>query len=660
MSILEKGREKARVTKADLTNLIYLSQDRLDSIKFHLGEMKKTLPQSEALKFYEKSRLEQVKHAYEVLSKEIVAKRANPDYDVIPPELYYYYNILMPGGVSVIMVRHLINVLGSDEQREKWIPLLDKYRCIGAYAQTELGHGSDVQNLQTEATYDPKSDELIINNKTVSSYKWWPGELGHLSNIAIVYANTIVSGKSIGVLPILVQLRDFETHKVLPGIEVGDIGPKFGCAEKENGFLRFTNYRTPKSNLLNRYFDFTPEGEFEIKGNPKIMYASMMNVRISLLHSSSFYLGKALTIAVRYSHLRSQFKDSNDTEVPVIEYQLQQHKLIPLIAKTYAMMCGFAEVRKVIEQIGEDIKKSDFSKLQEGHVLLSGGKAVYTAWCNTGLVTCLQCCGGHGFSHFSGIPFLIQDFQPNTILEGENSVLLLQVGRYLLKSMGKIMRGRTDKITSQISYLLESDYLEGFNVIASEEFLGNTKNVLDFLRKGALAAIKHAVEHMMQYADKNNVLEVFSKKSAIRVVEAAKLHTIMFTFDYFLKSIEILKDSGSKAALTDLALCFAVDQILENASLYVALDVASPELLTVAKSFYEKLLTQIKPDIIVLTDIFAPDDYGLYSALADQNEKPYDNLFKMATELAMTNQSDLTDYYLSTIRKASLRTYPKL
>lgn len=660
MSILEKARLQSQISTSDLINLVYVSKDRYNKLLKCLKGMEKDLPQNESLMYYEKSRLKQIKHAYTILSKEMIARRAGTDYENAPEELYYAHNILMPGAVSILMVRHIINVVGTDEQREKWLPLLDTYRYIGAYAQTELAHGSDVQNLETEAVYDEKTDELVINNKTVSSYKWWPGELGHLANIAIVYAKTIVNDKNLGVLPILVELRDYETHKVLPGVEVGDIGPKFGYSEKENGYLRFSNYRVPRSNLLSRFIDFKLDGQLITKGNPKIMYASMMNVRIALLHSSSYHLGKALAITVRYSHIRSQFKDQSFTEVPIIDYQLQQHKLIPLIAKTYAMMCGFTQIRKVIQHIEQDIKKSDFSKLQEGHILLSGGKAVYTAWCNSGLVTCLQACGGHGFSHFSGIPMLIQGFLPNTILEGENAILLLQVGRYLLKAMGKILRGRVDKITPQIQYLLNSEYYDNLTVENTEDFLSNPKNIMDLLSKGVFSAIKHALEHMMQFADKNNVLEVFNKKSAIRVIEAAKLHTLLFTFEYFLKSIEDLESENSKLALTNLAVFFAIDQLIENAQLYSALDVLNSEVLITIKSLYEKLLTKIKPDILTLSEIYALDDNMLYSALGHQNEKPYENLFRMAKEVGTMNKVDLTDYYLNTIRKASLYAYPKL
>ena len=33
-----------------------------------------------------------------------------------------------------------------------------------------------------------------------------------------------------------------ESHKLLPGVITGDIGPKFGYDTKDNGFMRFTNF----------------------------------------------------------------------------------------------------------------------------------------------------------------------------------------------------------------------------------------------------------------------------------------------------------------------------------------------------------------------------------------------------------------------------------
>lgn len=51
------------------------------------------------------------------------------------------------------------------------------FKKKGCYAQTELGHGSDVQSLETTATYDKASKTFTLNTPTVSATKWWIGEL---------------------------------------------------------------------------------------------------------------------------------------------------------------------------------------------------------------------------------------------------------------------------------------------------------------------------------------------------------------------------------------------------------------------------------------------------------------------------------------------------
>lgn len=51
-------------------------------------------------------------------------------------------------------------------------------QMLGCYAQTEVGHGSNLQALQTTATYLPETDEFELWTPTLESCKWWPGTLG--------------------------------------------------------------------------------------------------------------------------------------------------------------------------------------------------------------------------------------------------------------------------------------------------------------------------------------------------------------------------------------------------------------------------------------------------------------------------------------------------
>lgn len=90
------------------------------------------------------------------------------------------------------MLRYSIDVCASDAQKEKWVPLLESCDFMGCYAQTELGHGSDVQGIETTATYDRLTDQFVVHTPSPRATKWWPGDLGRTANHALVVARVQV------------------------------------------------------------------------------------------------------------------------------------------------------------------------------------------------------------------------------------------------------------------------------------------------------------------------------------------------------------------------------------------------------------------------------------------------------------------------------------
>ena len=78
----------------------------------------------------------------------------------------------------------------------------------------------------------------------------------------------------------MIQVRDLETHEVLPGIEIGDLGAKFGYNAKDNGFMRFDSVRIPRKNHLSRICGIDKEGNFEIKGDLRAIYQIMVAIRL--------------------------------------------------------------------------------------------------------------------------------------------------------------------------------------------------------------------------------------------------------------------------------------------------------------------------------------------------------------------------------------------
>ena len=143
--------------------------------------------------------------------------------------------------IQFYMFKAIVTKLGTDEQRAKWVKDINDLKIHGAYCQTELGHGSNIQGLETTATLDMDADEIVLNSPTITSTKFWPGELGFLANTCVVVARLIINGEDKGVQSFFTPIRD-DNHDPFPGVEVGDIGPKLGYNMKDNGFLRFNNY----------------------------------------------------------------------------------------------------------------------------------------------------------------------------------------------------------------------------------------------------------------------------------------------------------------------------------------------------------------------------------------------------------------------------------
>ena len=243
------------------------------------------------------------------------------------------------------------------------------------------------------------------------------GDLGAYANHAIVFAQLIIKNKKYGLHAFLVPIRDAE-GKALEGVEVGDVGPKYGYNSKDNGYMCLTNYRIPRKYMLMKYTKVSKSGVYEKRGNEKISYATMLIIRSAIPLGCHYGLSKACVIAVRYSIYRSQFKDSQGKEVPILNYQLQQEKVFPRIAESFALMFGSYAMRDLARKIFEDAKKNTFDRLNEAHSLASGVKAIFTIDAINGVETLRRGMGGHGFSYYSGLPGILNEMSPTATFEG--------------------------------------------------------------------------------------------------------------------------------------------------------------------------------------------------------------------------------------------------
>lgn len=152
-----------------------------------------------------------------------------------------------------------IEFLCTPEQKGWWLEKARNLNIIGCYAQTELGHGSNVKDLETTATLDMKTDEWVLHTPHIKATKFWPGQLGYGTH-AIVFARMIIDGTDYGVSPFMVQVRNLDNHSIMPGIDLGDIGKKLGFNSADNGYASFNQVRIPRTHLLSRLAEVDKEG----------------------------------------------------------------------------------------------------------------------------------------------------------------------------------------------------------------------------------------------------------------------------------------------------------------------------------------------------------------------------------------------------------------
>lgn len=327
------------------------------------------------------------------------------------------------------------NLLASPEQISFYMHLIDSYQIIGSYSQSELGNGSNLQAIETQAIYDHERQVFIINSPTITSSKYWIGGLGVSANFTIIVARLIIEDVDYGPHPFLMQIRNLRTHKPVTGAFLGEIGPKMGLESSDKGYSRYEFVTIPKISLLSRYWQIDNNGKYIQKLSPIHMLSMIHAVaRAKTIKNIWVGLASALTISLRYSTFRTQFPSSDKPheELPIISYQIQQHKLFPALSRLFCVIFCIKDLMQLQENCVEKLKSSDESLAYDLIHTSSLYKATITNKIVEDVETCRRCCGGHGYLKLSGLPSIYTNALPACTYAGDNTVLLIEFMKYVI------------------------------------------------------------------------------------------------------------------------------------------------------------------------------------------------------------------------------------
>lgn len=574
-----------------------------------------------------------------------------------------------PYGLHASMFLVTLREQGTPEQHELFLKKAENYEYIGCYAQTELGHGSNVRGLETSATWNPDDKTFTIHSPHLTASKWWIGSLGKAANHAVVMAQLYINGRNYGPHPFVVQIRDLKTHEPLENIHVGDIGPKFGYNTMDNGFLLFNKVKIPHQNMLARFSRIDPHtNKYQRPANPSLIYGTLTWVRSNIVLQSGSVLARGVTIAVRYCAVRRQFKDRDapedeERENQVINYTMVQQRLFPLLAASFALHFtgrGMIELYdanqkamnakdgpsagKASEDANKTSRGAGPEELNPGADLLAdlhstscALKSFASTVAGEGLEVCRRACGGHGYSSFSGIGSWYADYLPTLTWEGDNYMLTQQVSRYLLKSARAVLKGasttgnfnavNSDNDTTAIlkTYKRRQDIGAAFDVLGSDEDL-----VAAFAWRTAyltFQALQHRDDEKQSW---NSLLVDFYRLSTSHAQ-----YMVVKNFHGALSSSSLQSSlpSQTKDVLHKLFRLYALHTLEKESSEFFQSAACTIRQIQLARTkSVPQLMGEIRPHAVRLVDSWKFPDWQLDSSLGRYDGKVYEDMFKRASE----------------------------
>lgn len=528
--------------------------------------------------------------------------------------------------------------LGTAEHHDKWLPGIMSLEIPGAFAMTEIGHGSDVAAVGTTATYDPETEEFVINTPFRGATKEYLGNAALHGIAATVFAQLITNGVNHGVHCFYVPLRG-EDGVDLPGIGREDDGLKGGLNGIDNGRLSFDHVRIPRTNLLNRYGDVAPDGTYSSAiDSPGRRFFTMLGTlvqgRVSLDGAASWASALGLKIAITYATQRRQFDGIDGQEVVLLDYGKHQRRLLPRLATTYAQIFAHDEFLQKFDGVfsGRTDTPADREDLE---TLAAALKPLSTWHALDTLQEAREACGGAGFMFENRLVGLRADLDIYVTFEGDNNVLLQLVGKRLLTDYAKQFTGKDAAALAKFAVGQTAGKLfHGAGLRQFGQSVADFGQVARSVENGLREEQQHLLlaERVQQMVadiaarlrpgakDKALGSKLFNENQA-ELIEAARAHGELLQWEAFTDAVHRVEDADTKKVLTWLRDLFGLQLIEKHLAWHLINGRLSMQRAAAVSSYIDRLCARLRPHALDLVDAFGYEPEHVRAPIASGAEK---------------------------------------
>ncbi|MEM6633344.1 MAG: acyl-CoA dehydrogenase, partial [Bacteroidota bacterium] len=518
---------------------------------------------------------------------------------------YHDVSLAIKYGVQFGLWGGSVYNLGTKKHHDKYLKDIGTLALPGCFAMTESGHGSNVRDIETTATYDASTQEFVVYTPNEQAFKEYIGNAAVHGQMATVFAQLYTEGECYGVHAFVVRIRD-EQGNPMPGVRIGDSGDKLGLNGVDNGRLWFDQVRIPRENLLDRFASVSPAGSYSspIASEGRrffTMLSTLVGGRVSVPAAGLSSAKTGLTIAIAYANRRRQFGPEGKAEIPIMEYPTHQRRLLPLLAKSYALDFALKYIKdKYLENSEEDIR--------EVEALAAGIKAVATWHTTKTLQECREACGGNGYLAVNRFADLKADTDIFTTFEGDNTVL-----------MQLVAKGRLSEFKQRFSYMNLMGFVRYFGekaatVIAEKNPISIRRTDPDHLRSREflLSAFQYREESLVESAARRIKHRLDEGTDSFQAFLETQNHLVTMAHAYidriileqFMAGIDQVSHAGNKEVLENLMALYALSELEVNSGWYLEQGYIEGSKSKAIRAQVEALCKEVRPFSMELIEAF--------------------------------------------------------